>query len=158
MSETLACRIVSWWLNQQTVVSLRHLTYIFLTFVIENYPKGSSVASRGKGGRVPPLTAKKNAKNRGKEGEKREKIGKRGGKSGKREKIGKQRQKSGRFFHFAPPDREGWLYATAQRPTRSHVFQHIEGRWILIRQRNQISVGLIFYGTKGEISQVLKTR
>ena len=40
-----------------------------------------------KGGRVPPLTAKKMPKNREKEG----KSGKRG--------------KSGRFFHFAPPDR-----------------------------------------------------
>ena len=27
----------------------------------------------------------------------------------KRGRIGKNRQKSGRFFHFAPPDRQGWL-------------------------------------------------
>ena len=50
----------------------------------------------GRGGRVPPLTAKNLPKNREKEGKKnREKRG----------KIGKKSQKSGRFFHFAPPDR-----------------------------------------------------
>ena len=41
----------------------------------------------GKGGRVPPLTAKKMPK-----------IGKNWGKSAK---IGKKRQKAGNFFHFA---------------------------------------------------------
>ena len=50
-------------------------------------------------GRVPPLTAKYLPKI----GEEREKIGR------KEERIGKKRQKSGRFFHFAPPDRQGWL-------------------------------------------------
>ena len=40
-----------------------------------------------------------------------EKEGKNWGKEGKlgKRKIRKKRQKSGRFFHFAPPDREGWL-------------------------------------------------
>ena len=36
------------------------------------------------------------------------------------------------------------------------VLQRVEGHWILTRQRDQTSVGLIFYGMKGEISQVLK--
>ena len=49
----------------------------------------------GKGGRVPPLTAKNLPKNQEKEG-----------------KIGKKRQKSGKFFHFAPPDRYRAGYAT----------------------------------------------
>ena len=46
-----------------------------------------------RGGRVPPLTAKKLPK-----------IGKKRGKSGKKRKNREKRQKSGRFFHLAPPD------------------------------------------------------
>ena len=38
-----------------------------------------------------------------------EKFAKNLEKSGKRGRVGKKRQKSGRFFHFAPPDRQGWL-------------------------------------------------
>ena len=53
---------------------------------------------RGKGGRVPPLTAKKIVKNREKERIIRKKSRNRG-------KIGKKRPKSGRFFHIAPPDK-----------------------------------------------------
>ena len=49
----------------------------------------------GKGGSVPPLTAKKNAKNQEKFRKNREKRG----------KIRKKSQKSGSFFHFDPPDR-----------------------------------------------------
>ena len=52
----------------------------------------------GGGGRVPP-DSEKFAKNREEKGQNREKRG----------KIGKKRQKSGGFFHFAPPDRQGWL-------------------------------------------------
>ena len=51
-----------------------------------------------KGGRVLPLTAKI-AKNWKKEG----KIW------GKEEKSGRKVQNRKGFFHFAPPDREGWL-------------------------------------------------
>ena len=42
------------------------------------------------------------AKNREKEGKNQENREKRG-------KTGKNRQKSRRFFHSAPPDRQGWL-------------------------------------------------
>ena len=63
----------------------------------------SGVATGGvKGGRVQPLTAK----NMPKVEKKREKSG----------KIEKKEEESGRkgknlegFFHFAPPDRQGWL-------------------------------------------------
>ena len=51
-----------------------------------------------KGGRMPPLTAKKIAKIAKKRGEIRKNQDNRG-------EIGKKRQKSGRFFHFAPHDR-----------------------------------------------------
>ena len=76
----------------------------------------SGVASIGaRGGRVPPLTAKicQNRKKQEKIRKKEEKSGKNREKRGKigknQEKIGKKEEKSGRFFHFAPPDRKGWL-------------------------------------------------
>ena len=56
-----------------------------------------------KGGRVPPLTAKNLPKIGKKRGENEEKSGKNRG------RISKKMHKSGRFFHFAPPDRQGWL-------------------------------------------------
>ena len=67
----------------------------------------SSIASGRVGAEYPP--SKKIAKNWKREGKRRENQEKEWKKSGKRGKIGKKRQKSERFFHFAPPDREGWL-------------------------------------------------
>ena len=52
-----------------------------------------------KGDRVPPLTAKKIAKNREKEGENHLKN------RGKEEKSGRKGKNREGFFHFAPPDR-----------------------------------------------------
>ena len=51
------------------------------------------------GGQSVTPDSEKFAKNREKVRKNREKRG----------KIGKKRQKSGSFFHFAPPDRQGWL-------------------------------------------------
>ena len=74
---------------------------------------------------MPPLIAKKLLKSRKRGGIKEKKGGKEGknrekeNKSGKRGKIGKERQKSGRFFHFTPPDREGWL----RHCSKMHIFR-----------------------------------
>ena len=38
-----------------------------------------------------------------------QKLGKRGENREKEEESGRKGKKSGRFFHFAPPDRQGWL-------------------------------------------------
>ena len=62
----------------------------------------SGVATGGSRGQSATPDSEKFAKNLEKEGKNQEKSGKRG-------RIGKKRQKSGRFFHFAPPDRQGWL-------------------------------------------------
>ena len=68
-------------------------------------PVSSGIASTGARCRVLPWQRKICQKS----GKRGKKSGKRGGKSG-RGKIGKKRQQSGRFFHFAPPDRYGWLH------------------------------------------------
>ena len=70
------------------------------------YGTCSGVASIGAWGGIvpPPLDSEKSVKTEksGKEMKNREKSRKRG-------KIEKKMQKSGRFFHFAPPDKLGWL-------------------------------------------------
>ena len=72
----------------------------------------NSIASwRGRGAECP-LTAK-NCQKSGKRGKKRERLGKEG-KIGKRRKTWEKKQKLGKFFHFAPPDREGWLRHCAE--------------------------------------------
>ena len=80
----------------------------FLVFVSQMSQKQtSSVASGGKGAEYPPTTKNlpKRGKNLGKSGKNQEKRWK----IRKKRKNQEERQKSGRFFHFAPPDREGWL-------------------------------------------------
>ena len=62
----------------------------------------SGVATGGSRGQSATPDSEKFAKI----GNKREKIRKNREKRGR---IGKKRQKSGRFFHFVPPDRQGWL-------------------------------------------------
>ena len=62
----------------------------------------SGVATGGQGEQSATPDSEKFAKNRKKE----EKIRKYREKRGR---IGKKRKKSGTFFHFAPPDRQGWL-------------------------------------------------
>ena len=97
----------------------------------------SNVASGGQGAEKRQNTPhiKKFAKN----WEKREKFGKKEGNEGKiwkrgknwgkREKIRKKRQKSGRFFHFTPPNREGWL---------RHCDRHLVGTIILRVRASEI--------------------
>ena len=67
-----------------------------LTFFCSS--NASSGVATGGGAECHP-DSEKNAKNQEKEVKNREIRG----------KIRKKRQKSERFFHFAPPDRQGWL-------------------------------------------------
>ena len=72
---------------------------------IENYglsTKHSGVATGGSRGQSATPDSEMFAKNREKEGKNQEK-------EGKKRKIREERQNSGMFFHFAPPDRKGWL-------------------------------------------------
>ena len=73
-----------------------------------NLPISGLATGRGQGGRVPPLTAKKIAKNRDKEGENQERGGR------------KKKEKSGRFFFFTFPLLTDWAsYATAPNPNKT---------------------------------------